>query len=168
MVVSYHNTPTFPFTEVVVAVNHSFFGGWHETLSSATSQQKPLGLLQVSGYNAFALSLLFKGTLWIKAGCQDPHLFTCFYPAVSADNSSWFNAYHIDRQIPFSVRCSACHSHSQWFCVIFPDSHHLLMTGDSVKSALWWQKQQQQTWWARRPPDILSNFYWSKYSPGNT
>lgn len=71
--------------------------------------------------------------------------FTCLYPAVSADHSSRFHTYHIDRQIPFPVRCSTCHSHSQWFCVIFPDSHHLLMTGDSVKGALWWRKWQQQT-----------------------
>lgn len=168
MIISYHNTPTFPFIEVAAAVSYSFFGGWLQTLSSATSQQKPLGQLKVSGRDAFAVSLLFKGTLWIKAGWQDPHPFTCFYPAVSADNSSRFNAYHVDRQIPFSVRCSACHRHSQWFRVIFSDSHHLLVTGDSVKSALWWQKQQQQTRWAWRPPDSLSIFYRSKYLPRNT
>ena len=88
MIISYHNTPTFPFIEVAAAVSYSFFGGWLQTLSSATSQQKPLGQLKVSGRDAFAVSLLFKGTLWIKAGWQDPHPFTCFYPAVSADNTA--------------------------------------------------------------------------------
>lgn len=85
-------------------------------------------------------------------------LFTCFYPAVSADNSSRFNIYHIDRQIPFPIRCSACYSHSQWLCVIFPDSHHLLVTGDGMKGALSWRKQQQQTQWAQAPPRQLRHF----------
>lgn len=151
---------------MVVAVNYYFFGGWLETLWSAASQQKPLGSWKCQGMMVLHYPCFLKEPFELKQAAKIP-IFTCFYPAVSADNSSWFNAYHIDRQIPFSVCCSACHSHSQWFCVIFPDSHHLLMTGDSVKSALWWQKQQQQTRWARRPPDSLSNFYWSKYSPGN-
>lgn len=102
--------------------------------------------------------LFFKGSLWIKAYFQTQSLFTCFYPAVSADNSSGFNAYHIDRQIPFPVGCSACYCHSQRLRVIFPDSHHLLMAGDSMKGVLWWGKQNKHTQWAWRPPWQLRHF----------